>query len=131
MQVDKAVRRNLEQAGGNHLSIGHHDDGFDATLSEPRIDGVRFQVFGLQAIDLTCAGRLDHRRRCEDLVSTNRAIRSRHDQRDLVATGCQPLEGGRGEFRSTEEDDFHDAPVYNRSLSHHDPPIHLGLGHGA
>ena len=120
MQVDETVPRDFEQTAGDQLTVRHHDDGIRAAFFETRIDLVRLEVIGLQALDLTGTGDLDYWRWGEDLVPSNRPVRSGHNQDDLVPAFHQLLEGGDGKIRGTEEDDLHSGRVYTKSRSHHE-----------
>ena len=119
MQIDEPVLRNLEETGRYQLAIRNHDDSIGSAFFQTRIDLFRFEAVGLNALDLMGTGNINHGRRGEDLVPTDRAVRSRDNQHDLVSALHQLLEAGHGKIGGAEEDDFHDASVYTKSRSHH------------
>jgi hypothetical protein len=117
MQVDETVPRDSEQTAGDHLAVSHHNNGIRATFFETRIDLFRLEAVGLHAIDLKGTGNADDRRWCEDLMPSNRPIRSGNNQRDLVPAFHQLLEGGHGKIGGSEENDLHPRSVHEVSVS--------------
>ena len=75
-------------------------------------------------------GNLDYWRWGEDLVPSNRPVRSGNDQSDLVPTFHQLLEGGHGKIRGPEEDDFHPRSVQQVSVSIRPVPVSVSVPDG-
>ena len=109
MQVDETVAWDFEQSAGDHLAVRNYYGSIRANFPEPRINLLRLEAVRLQTLDLIATGGFDNRWWCEDLMPSNRPVRSGNNQRDLVPAFHQLLEGGYRKIGGTEEDDFHSA----------------------